>query len=131
MLLLGMAAGLFSAGFVLGRSGIPGRMQAIGGTPPQFARQFRIFWEAWQWVEREFYSPTPLEPQAMTYGAIQGMMTALGDPFTYFAEPAQHRLESDTFKGDFGGIGASLSLVDARPTFVDVYVASEAEVAGL
>jgi carboxyl-terminal processing protease len=126
-----MAVTLFSAGFVLGHFGIPGRMYVAPDTPPQFARQFHIFWEAWQQIEHEFYSPTPLDPQAMTHGAIQGMMTALDDPFTYLVEPSQYRLESDTFKGDFGGIGASLALVDAQTTFTEVYVGSPAEVAGL
>jgi carboxyl-terminal processing protease len=130
-LLVGMAGTLFLAGLALGHFGIPGQTYGTAGTPPQFASQFHIFWEAWQQIEHEFYSPAPLDPQAMTYGAIQGMMTGLGDPFTYFAEPSQHRLESDAFKGDFGGIGASLALVDAQPAFVEVFVASPAELAGL
>jgi carboxyl-terminal processing protease len=103
----------------------------VAGTPLQFARQFHVFWEAWQLIDYEYYSPAPPDPRAMTYGAIQGMMTALDDRFTYFAVPSQHRLESDTFKGDFGGIGASLALVEGQPTFVEVYVASSAESAGL
>jgi carboxyl-terminal processing protease len=131
LLFLCMAALLFSAGFVLGHYSVPGQGYATAGTPPQFARQFRAFWEAWLWIEQEFYSPMPLEPHAMTYGSIHGMMAALNDPFTYFAEPSQHRLESDTFTGDFEGIGASLALTGAQPTFVDICPASPADTAGL
>jgi carboxyl-terminal processing protease len=131
LLLLSVAAALFSAGFLLGDFGIPDRAYATAGTPAELARQFHIFWEAWQRVEQEFFSPAPLDPQAMTYGAIRGMMTALGDPFTYFVEPSRYRLESDTANGAFGGIGASLALVGARATFTETYVGSPAEVAGL
>jgi carboxyl-terminal processing protease len=131
VLFLSIAVVLFASGFALGHFGIPGGNYIASVTLPESARQFRIFWEAWQKIEQEFYFPTPLNPQAMTYGAIHGMVASLGDPFTSFVEPAEHRLESDTFKGDFGGIGASLVLADTQPTVVEVYLSSPAEVAGL
>lgn len=131
ILFLGTAVTLFSAGFVLGHFGIPGQTHAIAATLPEYAGQFHIFWEAWAKIEHRFYAPTPLDPQAMTYGAIHGMVASLGDSFASFVEPAEHRLETDTFKGDFGGIGASLVLTDTQPTLIEVYVASPAHMAGL
>jgi carboxyl-terminal processing protease len=53
------------------------------------------------------YSEPPAEP-ALEYGMIRGMLTAYGDPYTSFAEPAQHELETNTLQGIFGGIGTTL-----------------------
>ncbi len=130
-LILGMVLSLFSVGLVLGRFGIPGRAYVIAGAPPEHARQSRLFWEAWYQIEQKFYPIAPLDAQGMTYGAIEGMLASLGDPYASLARPAERRLESDTFQGRFGGIGASLAVVDTYPTFVDVYVGSSAEMVGL
>jgi len=130
-LTLGVAVAVFVAGFAFGHFATPGEGHIAPMITADQARQFHIFWEAWHKIQQRFYSPTALDPQAMTYGAIHGMVASLGDPFASFVEPPEHRLESDTFKGDFGGIGASLISVDAYPTIVEVYMASPAEGAGL
>lgn len=129
--LICLAVALLSAGFALGHFGVPGAAKSKGGAPAEHASQFSIFWEAWDHIDRQFYALAPLDSQAMTHGAIAGMVASLGDPFTSFAEPSRHRLESDIFQGDFGGIGASLALVDGRLTFIEVYFSSPAEVSGL
>jgi len=41
---------------------------------------------------------------------IRGMLQEVGDPFTVYVEPAAHELESDNLAGEYGGIGALLSL---------------------
>lgn len=42
------------------------------------------------------------------YGAIRGMLNAIGDRNTFFIEPAVARSESDVLAGTYGGIGVSL-----------------------
>jgi carboxyl-terminal processing protease len=54
-----------------------------------------------------YFDPPP-EP-ALEYGMIRGMLAAYGDPYTSFAEPAQHELETNSLQGTFGGIGATLA----------------------
>ena len=122
---------LCAGGFLLGRFGVPGQGYLAPPTASSHARRVRVLWEAWRILEQRFYSPTALDPQVMTYGAIHGMVAGLGDPFVSFVEPAAHRLEIDSLKGEFGGIGASLVLMQAYPTFIEVYVSSPAESAGL
>jgi carboxyl-terminal processing protease len=55
------------------------------------------------------YSEPPAEP-ALEYGMIRGMLAAYGDPYTSFAEPAQHELETNSLQGTFGGIGVTLGI---------------------
>jgi carboxyl-terminal processing protease len=72
------------------------------------AEQFTVFWEAWQILGRDFYGQLPTAQQ-MTYGAIRGVLTTLGDPYTIFVEPKPRQLEKDDLRGSFGGIGAWVS----------------------
>jgi len=72
------------------------------------ADQFTVFWEAWHILEKDFYGQLPTAQQ-MTYGAIRGVLTTLGDPYTIFVEPKPRRLEKDDLRGSFGGIGAWVS----------------------
>ncbi len=90
------------------------------------------FWEAWQLVDRDFYSEKPLDYQQVTYGAIRGLLGALGDPYTIFVEPPQHELEKSGYQGKFGGIGARISINDKKqPMLVEIIKNTPAEAAGL
>lgn len=67
--------------------------------------QFGVFWEAWNLINDHFYGDSSDE-QARTYGAIQGSLQALEDPYTLFVEPQQRDREEEELRGSFGGIGA-------------------------
>jgi carboxyl-terminal processing protease len=67
--------------------------------------EFRVFWEAWQIVQDEYYA-APVEPLVLTYGAVRGAVTALGDPYTWFADPAEAALIKEQAEGRYFGIGA-------------------------
>jgi carboxyl-terminal processing protease len=67
--------------------------------------RFGVFWEAWNLVDDHFYGDSSDET-ARTYGAIQGSVQALGDPYTLFMEPQQRDREEEQLRGCFGGIGA-------------------------
>lgn len=73
------------------------------------------YWQVWSLLDRDFYGPKP-DAQRRTYGAIEGMVQAFADPYTYFVEPQRRELERDELAGKFGGIGADLVKTD--PGFV-------------
>ncbi|MDQ7029246.1 MAG: S41 family peptidase [Ardenticatenia bacterium] len=84
----------------------------IGGQNPNSADRpanFDIFWEAWDILKREFYGELP-EGRQVTYAAIRGVLVALGDPNTILVEPVERELEQDQFRGEFGGIGAYVTM---------------------
>ncbi|NDJ35582.1 MAG: hypothetical protein GYB64_13030, partial [Chloroflexi bacterium] len=64
-----------------------------------------IFWEAWNTVEDRFYYDIPSE-QDRVYGAIEGMLTALDDPYTAFTDPEVTAILNEDTSGNFEGIGA-------------------------
>ena len=119
------------AGFYTGRGQVAVITSSLPGTPRAQAQRFLPFWEAWWQIEHQFYSPKPLDATAMTYGAISGLLDSLRDPFAGFRNPPEHRMENDTFAGEFGGIGAWLAK-DEQGAYIDsILPHSSAERSGL
>jgi carboxyl-terminal processing protease len=58
-------------------------------------------------LNHAYYDP-PADP-ALEYGMIHGMVGAMEDPYASFVEPPQHELDTDTFNGQFGGIGSQVT----------------------
>jgi len=68
-----------------------------------------LFWEVREQVKRHFvHKIDEAADKQMTYGAIEGMLSALNDPYTRFYTPEAYQdFESDS-SGRFEGIGAVL-----------------------
>lgn len=69
---------------------------------------FNIFWQAWQDINDEYLRTPSTTPQTRMYGAITGMVAALGDPYTEFFSPQDSQQFQQDITGNFGGIGAEL-----------------------
>lgn len=78
--------------------------------PPQDRQEidFKLFWETWDLVVSQYYDKTALDPQKMYYGAIAGMVAALGDPYTVFLPPDQQKNTKEELGGSFEGVGIQL-----------------------
>ncbi len=86
-------------------------MQALAeDTPTDIGTKFRVFWDVWGLVEREFYHTEPLDKQQMVYGAIRGMLASLEDNYTGFEEPRDAERSRESLRGSFEGIGALLRM---------------------
>ena len=94
----------FAAGNVTGYMARPALAQ---DNPP---RNFAIFWETWDLVEEFFVDQDKIDHEAMTYGAIQGMLDTLGDEnHTVFFPPEVAKQQESSLEGSFEGIGAYVS----------------------
>ena len=56
------------------------------------------------------YLDRPVNGQKMLYGAIQGMVESLGDPYTSFLPPEINKAVMSSLNGTYEGIGAELGL---------------------
>jgi carboxyl-terminal processing protease len=98
---------------------------------PHDTRDFDIFWQSWSILEREFYYDLP-EERELIYGAIQGLLSKAGDPYTFFAPPRQASFDRQRIAGEFGGIGAYVGLnADGQLTITALFAGYPAEEAGL
>ncbi len=77
--------------------------------PPQnITVDFKLFWDVWDLVSKDYRDKTAIDPQKMFYGAIQGMVAAIGDPYTMFLPPEAQQATSEDLGGSFSGVGLEL-----------------------
>jgi len=93
-------------------------------------QRFNVFWEAWQVVEKDFYDKNQVDHQKLIYGAIKGMVDAVGDPYTIYQTPSQREISDTDLRGSFDGIGIQVDMKDNRLTVVAPIEGSPAEAAG-
>lgn len=85
--------------------------------------------EVWTLLEHNYVNQSALDAEALAQGAIEGMLQALGDPYTsyyYDYEGFYSYLE-----GTFEGIGAYVSKEDEQIIIVSPIKSSPAEFAGI
>ena len=120
----------FGVGVALGGSGLlfqPGEVRAADQPT-----EFDTFWQAWNVVHRHFVDRDALDATRLTYGAIRGMVEALGDEgHTTFLTPDEVARRQTSISGKFSGIGAQVGLEDGLPVIIAPFDGSPAEEAGV
>ena len=97
----------------------------------QAKTDFNLFWDVWSRLDENFVDKSKVEPQKMVFGAIDGMVKSLGDPYTVFLPPEESKRFNDDIKGEFGGIGAEIGIKKGILTIIAPLKDSPAEKAGL
>lgn len=122
VVVLSLMLGSFVAG------GISASSVDAAENPPEF----NVFWEAWDLVIANFVDQDKIDFTAMTYGAIEGMLSTLDDEgHTTFLSPAAVEQHNSSLEGEFEGIGAYVSLEEGEITIVAPIDGSPAEKAGI
>ncbi len=83
-------------------------LEAAGGNQKTEALDLSLMWKVKEKLEDEFLEKDKLKDEEMTYGAISGMVSALGDPYTVFLAPKQNKSSNADLAGEFGGVGIQL-----------------------
>src|SRR5574340_208520 len=113
MIVLATAMG---AGMVLDRqaNSAPAAQSASANGP-----DFQLVTEAWNTIQRAYVDPSAEQGKALTYGAIGGMVNALGDTgHSTFLSPEMLKSEHDYTQGQFEGIGAEVESKDGHVVIV-------------
>lgn len=135
-----LAAFLFLAGGIgyrLGERGIkvqitPDKRVIINEQPPSSVSvDFSLFWDVWQRLFRFYIDRATMDTQKMVWGAITGMVSSLGDPYTAFLPPKENKEFKEDLGGEFDGIGAQLGLKDGRVIVVAPLKGTPAQRAGI
>lgn len=92
---------------------------------------FSLFWNVWSKLESDYYDKTKLDPTKMLNGAIEGLTSSLGDPYTIYLPPVQNTNFKDGLAGQFSGIGAELGTKDKQIIVIAPLNGSPAEKAGI
>lgn len=79
---------------------------------------FNIFWKAWDKVDEKYVDHNKVDPQKMVYGAVKGMVAAIGDPYSTFMDPDEAKEFNTEMEGSFEGIGAELGIKEGVLTVI-------------
>lgn len=90
---------------------------------------FSVFWDVWNRVSANYVGE--IDTQKMVDGAIKGMVSAIGDPYTYFMDKTESQNFAADLAGEFSGIGAQLGVKKDIITIIAPLQNSPAEKAGL
>lgn len=90
-----------------------------------------LMWGVWRLLQSHYIEPGDLKTNKMVMGAVTGMVSAVGDPYTVFMTPVENTDFRDSLSGHLQGIGAELSDRDGQIVVVSPLKGSPAEKAGL
>ena len=94
---------LFLSGYTMGR-----QAAAEPGTPVSAAEAFQPFWDAYHTIT-DRYAGGDVDRNALIQGAIRGMISALGDPYSSYLTSEEYRQSLQGISGQFEGIGAEIA----------------------
>lgn len=69
---------------------------------------FALFWKVWDTVSASYFDKSKLVSSKMVYGAIQGMVSSIGDPYTLFLPPSDNKITNEDLQGNFNGVGIEI-----------------------
>src|SRR3989339_1040405 len=90
---------------------------------------FDTFWEVWDLVQEIYYRP--IREEDLYYGAMEGMLWSLGDPYSVFFSPEAAEEFANELDGVFYGIGAEIGKKEETIVVIAPLSGSPAEQAGV
>jgi len=129
--------GIFSGGYIFGSKGyklnFPGskKVQIVRDVPSDKNVDFSLFWQVWDILEKNYFQKEKINYSEMIYGAIGGMVSALGDPYTAFLPPKENKIVEEDLSGAFEGIGIQLGFRGTQLAVITPLPGSPAEKVGL
>lgn len=119
----------FGAGIVMDRDLLVAHAQTSSATT---GPDFQLITEAWNQIDRHYVDKSAEQTKPLTYGAISGMVNALGDTgHSTFLTPAMVKSERSFTRGQFEGIGAQVESKDDHIVILATFDDSPAQRAGL
>src|SRR3989344_916874 len=69
---------------------------------------FSLFWKVYNDLSSKYVDKGKVDPQKILYGAINGLVNSIGDPYTVFFEPVTSKKFQEEISGSFGGVGIEI-----------------------
>ena len=92
---------------------------------------FNLFWDVWSRLEDKYVDKDTINRQDLVYGAVEGLVKSLKDPYTEFMPPAETKQFQQDINGSFDGIGAEIGIRKGVITVIAPLKGMPAERVGL
>ncbi len=73
---------------------------------------FNSFWKTWNMIESKYVSSDGVDRQEMLWGATEGLVDSLNDPYSVFFPPKEAEIFESSVRGDFSGVGMEVGMRD-------------------
>jgi carboxyl-terminal processing protease len=126
----------FAAGYAFGFKGYDVEPRGLTlnisrETPKDKNVDFAMFWDIWDEVHKGYFDKNSIDDSALVYGAIKGMVSSVGDPYTVFLTPSENRVTQEDLSGNFEGVGIQIGFKGSQLAVVSPLEGSPAEDAGV
>lgn len=137
-----VAAIAFSVGLSIGAGGsaaaivnhIPLLGDGLDAAPNQSV-DLSDFWKAWNALDANYVvthaSSTLPSAKERLFGAISGLASSYGDPYTVFFPPKEAKAFSESISGSFAGVGMEIGIKDTILTVIAPLKGTPAQIAGI
>lgn len=132
MLVVGLGLGFF-----VGKNNIDENIPGVASAsinrdvPEDKDVDFKLFWEVWDTLEASYFDKSKLNASDMVYGAIKGMVAAVGDPYTVFLTPNENKVTQEDLSGNFEGVGIQIGYRGSQLSVIAPLPNSPAEEVGV
>lgn len=96
---------------------------------------FSPFWKTWILLNEKFVPASTTvsftDDQGRIYGAIEGLVESLNDPYTVFLPPEQTKMFYESINGNFSGVGMEVGMRHDLLTVIAPLRGTPAERAGI
>ena len=117
--LLALVFGAGVAGGVVFDRQVVAAFVPLDNIPADAKPAFQRMADAWNTIQQHYVDQSAVQPPQLAYGAIGGMVDALGDTgHSRFLSPDMLKVEHDATQGKFEGIGAEVELKDGHVVIV-------------
>lgn len=124
---------IFFIGNIYGQN--KGRNEAFQAIAPKGVNisneQLEPFWKVWNIISEKYVEATTTDSQKRIWGAISGLASSQGDPYTIFFPPEESKSFKSDISGNFEGVGMEIAIKDKFLTVVTPIKNSPAEKAGV
>ena len=91
-----------------------------------------LMWKVRDALSKDYLDHDKVEDdKSLMYGAVEGMVAALDDPYTMFLPPEENKSANEDLAGEFAGVGISLGYKDKTLAVMSPIAKSPAEKAGV
>lgn len=138
----GFLIGGFAGGYVIGTRNAPsspaqsptsGTLRDTDKPLPKYLSKdvdFDLLWDVWKRVKRDYITKDTPDTK-LFYGALEGIVGALDDPYSVFLDPETSKKFDESLSGSFEGIGAEIGIKKRQLQVIAPLPGTPAEQAGL
>lgn len=102
---------IFGSGFYIGKNSVQvTSVASVFGGSVEDTADLEAFWKVWKMIDEKSPDAKNVSSQDRVYGAISGLASSLGDPYTVFFPPKENQAFQDQIQGSFSGVGMEIGM---------------------